>query len=117
VVTRLLERLPRWQLALISMAAGAGLFAGGMWIFNREQHDSYVEKAARDTIRDMNKNKAIEVCRLESMRYGKDKYVNDQIKYVEQCMIVEGFRPILPEGYDCDNTDTGRSIMDSKCYE
>jgi hypothetical protein len=30
VVTRLLERLPRWQLALISMAAGAGLFADSL---------------------------------------------------------------------------------------
>jgi hypothetical protein len=122
MVTRLLERLARWQLALISMAVGAGLFAGGMWIFNRahepvrttwdpeidREMDRYITKPVR--------KQAIEGCRLESMRYGKDQNPADQRMYVEQCMRVAGFRPAFGEGLEL-KCGTDGLIEDSECYE
>jgi hypothetical protein len=103
MVTRLLERLARWQLALISMAVGAGLLAGGMWIFNRAHKPKPMSREEAATIdqvvRDMTKPKAIDECQLEAMRYGH-KNTAEQGMYVEQCMRVRGFRPAYTEGLE-----------------
>jgi hypothetical protein len=110
MVTRLLERLARWQLALISMAVRAGLLAGGMWIFNRAHKPKPMRREEAATmdqvVRDMRKPKAIDVCLLEGMRYGKEENSADQRMYVQQCMRVSGFDVEEPCGF----------VDDPKCY-
>jgi hypothetical protein len=126
MVMRLLERLARWQLALISMAVGAGLLAGGMWIFNRAHKpvrttwDPEIDRAMDQYITKPARQKAIEVCLLESMRYGKDQYRADQRTYVEQCMRVAGFGPAFwGRGLElkCEGSIEDRWIEDPECYE